>query len=69
MIPDRKEITLLDRLEKHATTKAEAKRVYNLIKNEPFMEMTVHQLSVIKGMGRKALLLVMEVAADLAGKK
>lgn len=33
------------------------------------MTMTLEQLMALKGMGRAAILLVVEVAADIAGKK
>lgn len=68
MLPTQNKLTLLERFGKHAKTKSEAKRVYNLVKDEPFMEMTMTQLLYIRGIGRKALILVMEVAADIAGK-
>ena len=69
MGPEKKKITLLERFEKHASSKAEAKRAYNLVKDVPFMEMTLVQLLYLKGMGRKTALLVMEVACDLSDKK
>lgn len=68
MVPEKKELTLLERFEKHAKTKSEAKRIYNLVKDQDVMHMTLEQLLYLKGIGRKALLLVMEVAADIAGK-
>jgi len=66
---EKKELTLLERFEKYAATKSEAKRIYNLVDGQPFMEMTIMDLLAVKGMGRKGALLVMEVACDLAGKK
>lgn len=66
---EKKELSLLERFEKHAPTKSVAKRVYNLVKDQPFMEMTLAQLLALKGMGRQALLLVVEVASDLMNKK
>ena len=66
---EKKELTLLERFEKHAPTKSVAKRVYNLVKDQDVMYMTIEQLLTLKGMGRQALLLVVEVASDLMNKK
>lgn len=63
-----RKIPMIERFEKHAATKSEARRVYNLVYDQDFMSMTLEQLLYLKGMGRRAALLVMEVAADLAGK-
>ena len=68
MAIEKKEINLLELFEKHAT-KTEAKRVYGLIEKYDMMALDVNNLLAIKGMGRKAALLVMEVACDLKGKK
>jgi hypothetical protein len=66
---EKKEITLLERFEKRAPSKSVAKRVYNLVKDHPFMEMSLTELLALKGIGRQALLLVTEVASDIMGKK
>lgn len=65
----KKELTLLERFEKHASTKAFAKKVYKLVAATDFCSMSVNQLLTIPGMGRKAALLVVEVACDLNGVK
>lgn len=69
MAAEKKEINLLELFEKHATSKNEAKRVYGLIEKYDMMALDMNNLLAIKGMGRKAALLVMEVACDLKGKK
>ena len=69
MAKEKKELTLLERFELHASTKSEAKRVYGLIEDYAIMGMNFSDLMAIKGMGRKGALLVMEVVCDLAGKK
>lgn len=69
MATEKKEITLLERFEKYAPTKSVAKKVYNLVKDVDFTRMNLQSLFEIKGMGRAAVLLVVEVAADMAGKK
>ena len=69
MATGKKEINLLELFEKHAATKTEAKRVYGLVEKYDLMALDMNNLLAIKGMGRKAALLVMEVACDLKGKK
>lgn len=69
MATEKKEISLLELFEKHATSKSEAKRVYALIAQYDVLALDLGTLFAIKGMGRKAALLVTEVAADLKGKK
>lgn len=54
---------------KHAKSKAEATRVFSLLPDKYILDLSMGELLEIKGIGRKAALLVMEVAADLAGKK
>lgn len=61
--------TLLERFEKHAPNKSAAKRIYNLTAGKDICNMTLNELLAIKGLGRAAALIVMEVACDLAGKK
>lgn len=68
MATEKKEINVLDLFVKHAASETEAKRVYKLV-GDDFMKLSFDKLLKIKGMGRKGLLLVAEVAADLAGKK
>lgn len=63
------ENTMLELFEKHATSKTEAKRVYNLVKNTELVNWRIEDLLSLKGMGRKGALLCMEVACDLQGKK
>lgn len=64
-----KDVSLLELFEKHAATKSEAKRVYGLVEKYDICALDMHTLFGIKGMGRKAALLVVEVAADIKGKK
>lgn len=66
---DKKELTLEDRFLKYAASKSEAKRVMTLIKDHPLLDMTLDELLRIPGIGRKAALLIMQVACDLYGKK
>ena len=63
------ENTMLELFEKHATTKTEAKRVYNLVKNTELVNWRIEDLLSLKGMGRQGALLCMQVACDLVGKK
>lgn len=53
----------------HAKSKAEATRVFSLLPDKYILDLSMRELLSIKGIGRKAAHLVMEVAADLAGKK
>lgn len=56
----------------HAKSKAEATRVFSLLPDKyikHILDLSMRELLSIKGIGRKAALLVMEVAADLAGKR
>lgn len=53
----------------HAKSKAEAARVFSLLPDKYILDLSMRELLSIKGIGRKAALLVMEVAADLAGKR
>lgn len=61
--------TMLELFKKHAASKSEAKRVYNLVKNTELVNWRIEDLLSLKGMGRKGALLCMEVACDLQGKK
>lgn len=61
--------TLYQLFLKHAKTKSEACRVYNLVKNTELVNWRIEDLLSLKGMGRKGALLCMEVACDLQGKK
>ena len=61
--------TLLELLEKHATTKAEAKRVFNIVKHTELDFWEIGELLAMDGIGRKSALLIMEVACDLHGMK
>ena len=63
------ENTMLELFEKHAASKTEAKRVFNLVKNTELVNWRIEDLLSLKGMGRKGALLCMEVACDLVGKK
>ena len=63
------ENTLLELFEKHAASKTEAKRVYNLVKNTELVNWRLEDLLSLKGMGRQGALLCMQVACDLMGKK
>lgn len=66
---EKKELTLEDRFLKYASSKSEAKRVMKLMDGHAILDMTLNELLQIPGMGRKAALLVMQVACDLYGKK
>ena len=68
MATEKKEITLQERFEMHATTKSFGKRVFNLVKDKDFRHMSMCQLFDIKGMGRSGVILIAEVCADLEGK-
>ena len=61
--------TLYQLFLKHAPTKSEARRVYNLVKNTELTIWEIGDLLSLKGMGRQGALLCMEVACDLVGKK
>ena len=61
--------TLYQLFLKHAKTKSEARRVYNLVKNTELTIWELGDLLSLKGMGRQGALLSMEVACDLVGKK
>ena len=61
--------TILELFEIHAASKSEAKRVYHLVEGYDLLALDLNTLFAIKGMGRKAALLCVEVAADLKGKK
>lgn len=63
------ENTMLELFEKHAPTKTEAKRVYNLVKNTELVNWRIEDLLSLKGMGRWGAILCMQVACDLVGKK
>lgn len=63
------EVDLLELFEKHAASKAEAKRVFKLVEKHNILELDLNTMFGIKGIGRKAALLIVEVAADLRGKK
>ena len=63
------EMTLLERFEKHASSKSFAKKVYNLVESKNFLNMTVQQLMTIPGLGRKGIMLIVEVSCDLNGVK
>ena len=63
------ELTLVERFEKHAASKSEATRVYSRVKDYAIMDLTLNELLSIPGIGRKAAILVLEVAADLKNKK
>jgi len=63
------EPTLLERFEKHASSKTFAKKVYNLVEGKDICNMSISKILAIPGMGRKAALLVAEVVCDLNGVK
>ncbi len=69
MAKEKVQPTLMELFEKHAVTKSEAKRVYGLVEKYDLLALDMNSLFSIKGMGRKAALLIVEVAADLKGKK
>lgn len=69
MAKKKEEIPMLERFEKHAATKTEARRVYNIVEDQDFMHMSLEELLYLRGLGRKGALLVVEVACDLTGKK
>lgn len=68
---EKKEITLLERFEKFAASKSEAKRVYRLVERALDDDLSAFEhngLSVFaayKGFGEKALLLVAQVQIDI----
>ena len=66
---DKKELTLEDRFLKYAASKSEVKRVMTLVKDYSLLDLTFDELLRIPGIGRKAALLIMQVACDLYGKK
>lgn len=66
---EKKELTLEERYLKYASSKSEAKRVMKLMEGHALLDMTLNELLQIPGFGRKAALLVMQVACDLNGKK
>ena len=61
--------TVLELFEAHAASKSEAKRVYNLVSKYDLLSLNLDTLLSIKGLGRRAALLCVEVAADLKKKK
>lgn len=63
------ELTLAERFEKYASSKAEAVRVCSLVKDHAILDASLDELLSIPGVGRKAALLIMQVACDLKGKK
>lgn len=63
------ENTMFDLFLKHASSKSEARRVYNLVKHTELTIWEIGELLSLKGMGRKGALLCMEVACDLQGMK
>ena len=63
------ENTMLELFEKHASSRAEARRVYDLVKHTELDVWEIGELMSLKGVGRKSALLIMEVACDLWGKK
>ena len=63
------EISLFELFLKHAATKSEARRVFNLVKNTELVNWRIEDLLSLKGMGRQGALLCMQVACDLVGKK
>lgn len=71
-------LSVLEMFEKHAASKSEARRVVNCLLRsiddrmtleDAIMLMSVNELMSIRGIGRRAIMLIMEVACDLAGKK
>jgi len=58
-------LTLEERFQKHARSKGEASRVYSRIKDCDFMNMTLNDLLSIPNIGKKAMMLIVEVAAEL----
>ena len=68
---EKKEITLLERFEKFAASKSEAKRVYHLVARaldddlSAFEHNSLSVFSAYKGFGEKALLLVAQVQIDI----
>ncbi len=66
---EKKELTLEERYLKYASSKSEAKRVMKLMEGHSLLDTTLDELLRIPGIGRKAALLIMQVACDLHGKK
>ena len=66
---EKKELTLEERYLKYASSKFEAKRVMKLMEGHSLLDTTLDELLHIPGVGRKAALLIMQVACDLSGKK
>lgn len=70
MIPEN-EITLLERFEKFAATKSEAKRVYNLVEKALDGDLSAFELNSLsvfahqRGFGEKSLLLVAQVQISI----
>lgn len=63
------DIPIMERIEKHAASKAEAKRIYNLVEGIDFVHMTMTELMGIKGLGRKSAHVLLDVVLDINGKK
>lgn len=62
-------ITILERIEKHAASKNEAQRIYNILEGIDFSHMTLTELMGIKGLGRKSAHVLLDVVLDMNGKK
>jgi len=68
---EKKEITLLERFEKFAASKSEAKRVYNLAEKALDGDMSAFELNGLsifagtRGFGEKALFLIAQVQIDI----
>lgn len=63
------DIPIMERIEKHTASKAEAKRLYNLVEGIDFVHMTMTELMGIKGLGRKSVHVLLDVVLDINGKK
>ena len=63
------EPTLEERIAKYAATPADAKRLCKLLRGKGFMDLSLEQLLMIPGLGRKGALVIMQVACDIKGKK
>ena len=61
--------TMYELFLKHAPTKSEARRVYNLVKNTDLRVWTIEDLLKLDGIGRKSIILIVQVACDLEGVK
>ena len=75
LLPVGGEVGILDALKKHAASKADATRIYNLLEREvtqfgcdlswkDILSFDLSELIAIRGLGRKALKVIVEAACD-----